>query len=122
MSSHTYLPPAVLPSLAVSPTEVGLHSGETLRLSCRASGFPRPGLVWLTAEDVRIDLQLQQQSTVEDDVTVRSDLVVRNAHPDMSGSYICAACYSELNGECELAESLQKTFVSVAVYGKITSP
>lgn len=114
-------PPAVLPSLAVFPTEVGLHSGETLRLRCSASGFPRPGVVWAAADDVRINLQLRPQLTAEDDVTVQSDMVIKNAHPDMSGSYICAACHSEWNGQCEMTEELQKMFVSVAVYGKTTT-
>ena len=123
IQSSTLSPsPAVLPSLVVSPaTEVGLHSRETLQLSCSTSGFPQPMVVWLAAEDVRIDLKLKEhvKLTAVDEYTVRGDLVIENTHPDMSGSYVCAACYSDMDGECEVTENLPKTFVSVAVYGEV---
>lgn len=35
------------PQVQVSPQNVAVHEGETLRLYCRASGSPTPKLTWL---------------------------------------------------------------------------
>lgn len=35
------------PQVQVSPQNIGVHEGETLRLYCRATGSPTPKLTWL---------------------------------------------------------------------------
>ncbi|XP_072552989.1 basement membrane-specific heparan sulfate proteoglycan core protein [Salminus brasiliensis] len=41
-----YVHSASLPHVQVSPQQVEIHEGETLRLYCRAGGTPSPGLTW----------------------------------------------------------------------------
>ncbi|XP_066547238.1 basement membrane-specific heparan sulfate proteoglycan core protein isoform X4 [Amia ocellicauda] len=41
-----YVHSASLPRVQVSPQQVEIHEGETLRLYCRAGGTPSPGLTW----------------------------------------------------------------------------
>ncbi|XP_036960000.1 basement membrane-specific heparan sulfate proteoglycan core protein isoform X8 [Acanthopagrus latus] len=39
--------PGSQPQVQVSPQNIGVHEGDTLRLYCRASGSPTPKLTWL---------------------------------------------------------------------------
>ncbi|KAM4611104.1 basement membrane-specific heparan sulfate proteoglycan core protein [Polymixia lowei] len=75
------------PQVQVSPQNVEVHEGDTLRLYCRASGSPTPKLTWL-----RNGGQIPPQARME-----RTDigtLLVPNVKMSDSGTYMCVGSNS----------------------------
>lgn len=110
---------AVAPHVQIDPRKgVGVHTGETVALTCSGSGFPRPLLRWVV-EEVHISGQLPQEMVSVSEYNTTNQLRIDGALPDASGTYACRVCYefSESSGECDRVEA--ESYVSVRVYGKL---
>ncbi|XP_041802675.1 basement membrane-specific heparan sulfate proteoglycan core protein isoform X5 [Chelmon rostratus] len=70
------------PQVQVSPQNIGVHEGDTLRLYCRASGSPTPKLTWLKNGG-----QIPPQARM--DRTDIGTLLIPNIKMSDSGTYMC---------------------------------
>ncbi|XP_060913974.1 basement membrane-specific heparan sulfate proteoglycan core protein isoform X6 [Labrus mixtus] len=70
------------PQVQVSPQNIKVHEGDTLRLYCRASGSPTPKLTWKKTGD-----QIPAQARM--DRTDIGTLLIPNIKMSESGTYVC---------------------------------
>ncbi|XP_078144123.1 basement membrane-specific heparan sulfate proteoglycan core protein [Centroberyx gerrardi] len=75
------------PQVQVSPQNIEVHEGDTLRLYCRASGSPTPKLTWL-----RNGGQIPSQARM--DRTDIGTLLIPNVKMSDSGTYMCVGSNS----------------------------
>uniref|UniRef100_A0A3Q3MSD4 Heparan sulfate proteoglycan 2 n=1 Tax=Labrus bergylta TaxID=56723 RepID=A0A3Q3MSD4_9LABR len=68
------------PQVQVSPQNIKVHEGDTLRLYCRASGSPTPKLTWKKTGD---------QIPARMDRTDIGTLLIPNIKMSESGTYVC---------------------------------
>ncbi|XP_042264748.1 basement membrane-specific heparan sulfate proteoglycan core protein isoform X7 [Thunnus maccoyii] len=75
------------PQVQVSPQNIEVHEGDTLRLYCRASGSPTPKLTWLKNGG-----QIPPQARM--DRTDIGTLLIPNIKMSDSGTYMCVGSNS----------------------------
>uniref|UniRef100_A0A8C4GJP6 Heparan sulfate proteoglycan 2 n=1 Tax=Dicentrarchus labrax TaxID=13489 RepID=A0A8C4GJP6_DICLA len=75
------------PQVQVSPQNIGVHEGDTLRLYCRATGSPTPKLTWLKNGG-----QIPPQARM--DRTDIGTLLIPNIKMSDSGTYMCVGSNS----------------------------
>ncbi|XP_069382459.1 basement membrane-specific heparan sulfate proteoglycan core protein isoform X24 [Paralichthys olivaceus] len=75
------------PQVQVSPQNIQVHEGDTLRLYCRASGSPTPKLTWLKNGG-----QIPPQARM--DRTDIGTLLIPNIKMSDSGTYMCVGSNS----------------------------
>ncbi|TMS16751.1 Basement membrane-specific heparan sulfate proteoglycan core protein [Larimichthys crocea] len=75
------------PQVQVSPQNIGVHEGETLRLYCRATGSPTPKLTWLKNGG-----QIPPQA--RNDRTDIGTLLIPNIRMSDAGTYMCVGSNS----------------------------
>lgn len=131
----------VIPQLEVSHSGIGVHSGNGFCLQCKASGYPKPMVLWFATDDVKAWAELNelpQEDVAIDEYTVSRLLRVDKAHSSMSGTYVCHVHLpSDLVSDVEPDGSLAATagpvtdgldvfkvyktyYTTVVVYGMLT--
>lgn len=107
LSVHFYHPlPAAKPEIVVQPRDIEISYGQTAVFSCKASGDPRPEIVWLQ-EGSPIRSESDGRITLLPDGSLRIDEIV----PADAGQYACIARNS-------LGESRSRT-ASLAVNNEV---
>ncbi|XP_018408468.1 PREDICTED: hemicentin-1 [Nanorana parkeri] len=71
------------PSFTELPADVSFNKGEKLRLSCKATGNPRPQITW-TFKDKSTPVQVGQSKYL-------NDLVIERVSNEDAGTYTCIA-------------------------------
>uniref|UniRef100_A0A665UZU7 Heparan sulfate proteoglycan 2 n=1 Tax=Echeneis naucrates TaxID=173247 RepID=A0A665UZU7_ECHNA len=96
------------PQVQVSPQNVEVHEGDTLRLYCRASGSPTPKLTWLKNGG-----QIPQQARME-----RTDigtLLIPNIKMSDAGTYMCVGSNSIGSNSAPIKVAVRKADHSSSV-------
>ncbi|KAI1289176.1 Down syndrome cell adhesion molecule [Halotydeus destructor] len=90
--SHTapmviYVPPSWLSE----PSEIGPTKGDTILVSCQASGFPQPKIAWKKAENTSSGSYKHIGSSFRIQVLENGTLYMQDVQKSDSGSYLCRA-------------------------------
>ena len=104
----------MFPVLEVQQVWVGVHRGEAFDLLCKASGFPRPVVVWSIGKDATAQRNLNNlpQEHV-DKYTVFRRLRVENAHSEMNGTFECSACLPVENDTLNSMEAYARSVCDI---------
>ena len=81
----------MIPEFSDHPDDVNVTRTELLELTCAASGFPRPSIVWVHNETEVMDGGRINITHTPSGVEITSTLEVTNTFSDDSGNYRCVA-------------------------------
>lgn len=78
------------PEIILPPITPHIDPGDTIRLTCQATGTPKPEIEWLL-NNVRIVARSATVLGGKDIIIEEDQLLITNADPRDSGEYLCLA-------------------------------